>query len=279
MASVTGLYIYPVKSMAAIALSEATLTPEGLAMDRRWMVATDDGRFLTQRVCPAMARLQVALTDSHLIIRGDSGEALQVPIDQTGPRAPVTVFSETLEGIDQGDAASEWLTHQLGPHKGLPLRLYRVPEDNARHVDPDWLQDDEEVMTGFADGFPFLVALESSLDALNQTLGEAQVPMNRFRPNIVIAGSDLSAWQEHACAMISSTGWQLRLCKPCQRCKVTTVDQQTGTPTGKEPLKSLAAMKHVATPGAYFGENAVLIRGDKATIAVGDSIELDDARQ
>ncbi|MCM5704758.1 MOSC domain-containing protein [Larsenimonas salina] len=283
MAEVAALYIYPVKSMAGVALESAELTWEGLALDRRWMVISEtSGQFMSQRVCPAMATLTASVGGECLVLSDARGETVELSTTAHGPTVEAMLFKERVTGIDQGDEVARWLTERLGAHKGEALRLIRVPENNQRRVEPDVLKADEVHRTGFADGFPFLVAFESSLEALNARINaESPLSMNRFRPNIVLKGDELAAWSEHGVTGVAACHGQyaLRLCKPCKRCKITTVDQARGVVAGKEPLKTLATMGNVDQPGAFFGENAVLEHGAGEVINVGDAIVLDGGGQ
>ncbi len=273
---ITQLNTYPVKSLGGIALDEAQLTAEGLAWDRRWMVVDDVGRFVTQRQLPRMAQIRPHLEDAALVLSHPAAEPLRVPLAarQTG-RFSVYVWEDRCEALDEGAEARDWLARVLGGLRGSGLRLVRFAPDYPRRVASDFLAPGEQAHTGFADGYPFLVATTASLTALNRSLeasgGEA-LPMDRFRPNIVVEGAEPFAedsWRE-----IGAEGWRLGLRKPCQRCKITTVDQQSGEIRHPgEPLKTLMALKpRQAWKGAFFGQNAILLAGEGTTVAVGDSL-------
>lgn len=282
MARVSALTIYPVKSLRGIALSEALITAEGLAYDRRWMVTTASGEFLTQRKCPAMATIVTALCSDMLMLTSTAGRTLRIPLaPPPGEAEPVVIFGQTCEGVDEGDEAAAWLTAVLGEYNGEQLRLKRVPERNRRRVEPEVLGD-TVAYTGFADAYPLLVGSTSSLDALNMRLTEGQamaVPIERFRTNVLIEGAPAFAEHRHGRLRHAGDDYALRLCKPCKRCKITTVDQRTGNmPEPKEPLRTLAQMTHVAAAGAFFGENAIVTHGVGRYIRIGDEITLDGAR-
>jgi len=273
---ITQLNSYPVKSLGGIVLDEALLTAEGLAWDRRWMVVDDLGRFVTQRQLPCMAQVRPHLEADALVLSHPAAEPLRVPLSAEGrERCSVYVWEDRCEALDEGAEARDWLARVLGHLRGSGLRLVRFASDHQRRVEPDFLAPGEQANTGFADGYPFLVATTASLAALNRALeasgGEA-LPMDRFRPNIVIEGAEPFA--EDGWCEIGANGWRLGLRKSCQRCKITTVDQQSGEIRHPgEPLKTLMALKpRLAWKGAFFGQNAILLSGEGATIAVGDSL-------
>ncbi|OHV09924.1 MOSC domain-containing protein [Kushneria phosphatilytica] len=276
MAEITALNIYPVKALGGIALESVELTGEGLALDRRWMVTTESGRFITQRELPIMATIEVHLDTYHLILCAPDRRHLFVPLSRpTGPAEPLKIFRDHCAGVDEGDEAAAWLTDVLGLWHGETLRLKRVPEDNHRLVDPQRLGS-LEARTGFADGFPLLIATCESLEDLNarlRTHHHRPVPMSRFRPNIVLAG--VEAFAEHYHQRLEGRDFVLWLCKPCQRCRVTTVDQCSGEIVEEgEPLATLMGYHHVGRSGAFFGENAVVLEGSGARLSVGDRVEL-----
>lgn len=281
MFEVVALTIYPVKSLQGISLNDAQLGVRGLAHDRNWMIVDDDGHFVTQRQIQKMATIRVALSDQSLVLSHADVDDLKVPLQLESPvRRDVVVWGDQCKALDAGDEASSWLTAVLGEYKGQRLHLVRFADDTRRDVDPDYLQD-EDSHTAFADGFPFLITTEASLDALNQQLGErgaSPVGMERFRPSIVLRGLDGAGhpFAEDGWRRVSeqSGAYELGIRKPCQRCKITTVDQQTGQiAEPAEPLRTLAAMNTQPTlKGAFFGQNAILSSGEGMSIAVGDRL-------
>ncbi|WP_299231106.1 MOSC N-terminal beta barrel domain-containing protein [uncultured Halomonas sp.] len=274
---ITQLSIYPVKSLGAIALNEAELTPEGLAWDRRWMVVDDVGRFVTQRQLPVMAAIRVSLEADALVLSHPDAEALRVPLTAEGQeRLSVYVWEDRCAALDEGVEAREWLGRVLGDFRGSGLRLVRFAPEQRRRVEPHYLEPGEQAHTGFADGYPFLVVGEASLVELNRRLaakGLEPVPMSRFRPSIVVDHEMPfveDGWQELAAA---ESGWRLGLRKPCQRCKITTVDQHSGEIEAPgEPLRTLVEMNARLAPGGYFGQNAILLAGEGRTISVGEPL-------
>jgi uncharacterized protein len=273
---ITQLTIYPVKSLQGIPLREAQLTAQGLAQDRRWMVVDDVGRFVTQRQLPGMARIGTWLEADALVLTHPGTPPLRVPLEcEERERLSVYVWEDRCDALDEGTVAREWLGAVLGDLRGSGLRLVRFDERERRRVEPRFLAEGERAHTGFADGYPFLVATTASLAALNRALeasgGEA-LPMNRFRPNLVIEGAEPFAedgWRD-----IGGDGWRLGLRKPCQRCRITTVDQVSGEIRHPgEPLKTLMALKpRLAFQGAFFGQNAILLAGEGQTLRVGDRV-------
>ncbi|MFG6136553.1 MOSC domain-containing protein [Halomonas sp. B23F22_10] len=275
---ITQLNIYPVKSLRGIALDEATLTERGLAFDRHWMVVDARGRFVTQRECPAMAKVTVRLEPSRLVLEHPEAAPLAVPLARHGlERLEVSLWKDSGEALDEGAEAAEWLTAALGDarqgDRDGGLRLVRFPEERRREVEADYLRG-ESAHTAFADGYPLLVAHRASLERLNERLAEKgldAVPMSRFRPNVVVEGEGPFAevdWDELALG----SGIRLGLRKPCKRCKIITQDQCTGeAPEPKEPLKTLVEMDtQPGWKGAYFGQNAVPLDGIGRTLRVGD---------
>lgn len=271
---ITDLCVYPVKSMKGIPLRESILTFAGLQHDRRWMVVSSDGRFVTQRNLPRLALVHTALRgkDVELALDGH-GSILVSADDSAGKRIHTKVWSDPCETIDQGEEASRWLTSAMESRE--VLRLVRMASGFVR---PQGKADllGNETSTFFADAAPYLVANEASLDALNQALvsrGHAPVPMNRFRPNIVVRGTGPFTGQE--ISDISGLGYTLRFCHPCERCVVTTIEQDTATRhPGRQPYLTLRDINPM--PGnekaPAFAHNAILVRGEGERIAVGDSL-------
>jgi len=278
MPVISQLNIYPIKSMHGISINEAELTIRGLNYDRNWMIMDEDGLFLTQRNLPALAAITVELSEVGLILQSPSGDVFSVPVNGSRQHeVSVEVWGDLCKAFDEGDEVSEWLTEKFGKFKGKDLRLVRFNNYFEREVDPDYLKG-EKSHTAFADGFPFLITSESSLNRLNERLienGSEPVPMDRFRPNIVLTGFD-AFLENNMDELFSADGrYRLGIRKPCKRCKVTTVDQDSGTiAEPKEPLRTLTEMNTVpGLHGAYFGQNATLLSGENNTIKVGDKIQ------
>ena len=274
----SSLACYPVKSLQGITLSHAELTERGLAHDRRWMLVNPTGTFVTQRELPALATIGVVLTETALQLRHADMPPLVVPLaDSSGAMLDVRVWASDCQAEDEGPEASQWLAAALGAPQGS-LRLVRLPDSARRLVETDYLSPQEQgvVHTGFADGYPLLIACVASLAALNERLlakGEDPVPMERFRPNLVVSGAD--AFAERDWSSLAGPGYRLGLRKPCKRCKIITLDQRSGAaPSPKEPLKTLVEMDtQPGWKGAYFGQNAIIEDGVGAVLRVGDRLE------
>jgi uncharacterized protein YcbX len=274
-AEVTHLNVYPVKSMRGISLVRAELTRKGLANDRRWMVVRASGRFVTQRELPRLALVQTALDDAGLTLSMNGHGAIGVALDPgDGERIHTRVWRDGCEAVDMGPAVSEWLGSALRTTEPLKLVTmapgFERPQSRARDLGA-------ETSTLFADSAPFLVANESSLAALNRELearGHAPVPMDRFRPNIVIRGP--APFSEHSLSGLNGRSYRLRFCHPCERCVVTTIDQRTAVPDAAgQPFRTLAEINPVPgkTRSPAFAQNAVLDSGDGAVITVGDRVQ------
>jgi len=258
--TLTGLFVYPVKSARGIALEEATLTDRGLRHDRRFMVVDADGRFVTQREEPALARLETALGRDTLTL------ALAGVVSCAVPRAParretrrVRVFTDDVDACDAGPEVAAFLTEALG----RSLSLVYMPDRSHRRVDPKRAAETDIV--SFADGFPYLLASESSLAALNESLHEP-VTMARFRPNFVIAGTP--AYAEDGFDALSVGGVPFRALKPCSRCVIVNTDQETGE-RGRGPLEALVRT-HLVGNKAIFGQN--LVARGAGTVRIGAEV-------
>lgn len=269
----SGLFIYPVKSLRACAVASAAVDALGLVGDRRFLVVDEAGRFLTQRTLPRMARVAAALSDDTLTLSAEGAGALRVPraANPSAPLRSVAVWkSEGLQAEDCGDDAARW----LGDFIGVKCRLVRIGAAFQRPIlKPDVARPGDVV--SFADSDPFLVISEASLDDLNARLaaqGHAALPMNRFRPSLVIAGCP--AFAEDGWARLKIGDMVFRAAGPCSRCVITTTDQFTGE-RGKEPLRLLATYRRdPADPTSVnFGWN--LIHETKSgTLRVGDAVEV-----
>jgi uncharacterized protein YcbX len=274
------LHLYPIKSCAGISLRKATATPFGLMSgqihDREWMVVDPDGNFLSQREYPCMARIVPQLQNDALVLQAPGMADLIIPLDHALPKhAPalqVTVWDDTLIACDCGDTIAAWFSQAIG----VSCRLVRFHPEAKRLANSKWTAG-RAVPTLFADGFPMLVISEASLDDVNQKLvaqHRSTLPMNRFRPNIVIA--DVEAFEEDYAAMIGIGDVHLQPVKPCPRCTMPAVDQATGI-SGPDPVDILQAYR--ANPkvdgGITFGMNAILIDGENALLEVGQEVEIE----
>ena len=278
MATLTALTLYPIKSCAGIALQQATLTAAGLMHaqlhDREWMVVDAQGEFLTQRSHPALALITPLLNvgagmlEVHAPALGLTPLSLPLarPAAGSAPQRQVRVWDDLVDADDCGDAAAHWFSQALG----LACRLVRFPAQASRITNTHWTAH-ADVPTRFSDGYPFLLISQASLDDLNQKLaahGRDPLPMNRFRPNLVIDG--VAAFEEDYIDSLGLGGALLKPVKPCARCPIPSVDQATGL-IGPDPLDILRSYR--ANPrldgGIAFGMNVILLQGDGEMVNLG----------
>lgn len=250
LGSIGGINIYPIKSARGTALERGEVTPTGLANDRRWMIVDAAGKFLTQREEPRLCLIAPTLGPTELTIAAPGMPEIAVPLGEAGGhRQRVTVWGDEVEGEYASAEVGEWLSDFLGTRH----HLVRMPDRYVRAVDPDYASAGDRV--GFADAFPFLIISQAALDDLNERLvaqGDEALPMNRFRPNLVIDGCPPFAEDDWDRVRIGTIGF--RVVKPCARCVITTTDQATAV-TAREPLKTLAKYRRVGTK-VMFGQNA-----------------------
>jgi uncharacterized protein YcbX len=260
--TVSHLNVYPVKSCRGIPLGLATLDRWGIHQDRNWMVVDADGLFVSQRTQPRLALVEPALGPERLTLRAPDMPKLELPVTgRAGPERQVTVWKDASRALDQGEAAAEWFSAYLG----MPARLVRVGAGFKRAVNEVIYPAGAEV--AFADAYPLLVLSRASLDDLNSRLS-VPVPMNRFRPNLVIDGCP--AYAEDSWNRIRIGEVTFQVATACVRCVMTTIDQATAEPS-KEPLATLATFRR-SEGGVIFGRNA--IHQGVGTVRVGDAVEV-----
>lgn len=278
--TVSHLYSYPVKSCAGLAHRASPILSSGLPFDRRWVIVDKDGVFMTQRTVARMALIQPGLDTGQLTLDAPGMPALHVPRapdDRTPVAVAVRIWRSDTLAADEGAEASAWLSAFLGQ----PCRLLREHPDAARLASPEhvnrWIEKNADWAPGFpaqhafafADSFPFLIASQTSLDELNEQLRakrQRPVPMNRFRPNIVLQGLD--AYEEDYLTGLRINGMTFAFVKRCARCPIPNIDQATAV-SADEPGLTLAA--HRTFPeGVLFGVNAVIATSAVAAIDIGD---------
>lgn len=262
MLTITGLYVYPIKSLGGISLQEALVEERGFQYDRRWLLVDSNYRFLTQRVHPVMALLQVEILSGSLrVYRKDRPDMeILIPFSgNSGEEVGVQIWEDTCKAELVSVAADRWFSEMLG----LDCHLVYMPDDSIRKCDLDYAANEE--ITGFSDGYPFLLLGQASLDDLNARL-EEPVPINRFRPNIVFTGG--APYEEDDKVEYRVNDIRFRGVKPCARCVITTVNQDTAE-KGKEPLKTLASYRTVDKK-VLFGQN--LLHEGRGIIRLGDII-------
>jgi uncharacterized protein len=254
------LHIYPIKSARGISLSSARVDIRGLEHDRRWMLVDEQGRFLTQRSIPRMALIRVELSSSHLSVKAEGMNELRLSLrPDSGDSLHVCVWNDSFDAIDAGNDAASWFTKMLA----FPCRLVFMPDMSERFVNPKYVP--QNTLVSFADGFPFLLISQASLNNLNSRLAEP-VPMNRFRPNLVIEGC--TAYEEDSWASITIGSVRFRVVKPCWRCTVPTVNQETGI-RAPEPILTLSSYR-TREGKVCFGQN--LTRETQGVLTVGDEV-------
>lgn len=275
--TLTQLLLYPVKGCRGIALRSATLAATGLEVDgigdREWVVVDADGEFLSQRELPRLALVETRLTPSSLRLKAPGMLQLEVPFESEGDVVQARVWDDTVPAVTQGEIADAWFSNFLG----LPARLLRFDPEHTRLASHRWTGKDEAPYK-FADAFPVLVTGEASLADVNTRLaraGHAAIAMERFRPNLVLAG--LEAYEEDYLKRLSLGGTTLRPVKPCARCTVPGVDPATGEASTTVPdlLASYRGRTHAEPQGVMFGVNAIVTAGAGSTLRVGDAVEVE----
>lgn len=278
---VAGLWVYPVKSLGAVPVPGARVGPLGLAGDRRWMLVDAEGWAVTQRERPAMVQLRVTLDGEELdgeeadgivadargpvtVLAPDGASLRLTPPAPGAPRRRVRLFDDTVDAAECGADADAWFSARLG----APVRLVYLPDDVVRPVDPRYAAPGDRA--AFSDGYPVLVAAQASLDDLNARLaarGEPPVGIERFRPNVLVAGT--APYAEDDWRTLHAGDVALALVKPCARCVITTVDPARGRAAGPEPLRTLAEYRRAGSK-VLFAQNAVVRAA--GTLRVGDAV-------
>lgn len=259
----SSLLLYPVKSCAGISLDQWPVDELGLRYDRRWMLISPRGQFRTQRELPVLALVQPEIRPPHLVLRAPGMPELVTALDPMGGRPVATqVWGDPLKVVAPDHQADAWLSDVVRQE----VVLAYFPPEVIRPVNPDWAP--KGGRTSFSDGFPFLLIGEASLADLNRRLA-TPLSMNRFRPNLVVAGSEPFA--EDGWRRIRVGGISMEVVKPCDRCVITTTDQATGRRAGDEPLRTLATFRR-QDRGVMFGQNVV--HYGTGTLSVGAAVEL-----
>jgi uncharacterized protein YcbX len=279
MPTLTHLLVYPIKSCGGIAVREATLLESGLSAqgvhDREWMLVTEDGQFLSQRDHPRMALIRPLPEGGNLRVRAPGMGDLLLPLarsntPETSLRT-VQIWDDSVRAVDCGDVAADWFAQAIGVRERI--RLVRFHHDVVRPTSVKWTGGMPS-QTRFADGYPLLLIGQSSLDDLNGRLraaGRSTLPMDRFRPNLVVDG--LEAFEEDYLASLSTGSAEIRPVKPCARCPIPSIDQATGIP-GPDPMDILQTYR--ANPrmeGAVcMGMNCIVSAGAGSLLRVGQEL-------
>ncbi len=303
---ISEINIYPIKSLKGISLDSAVVEERGLQYDRRWMLTTPDGMFFTQREFPQMALITVKIDSGGLRVESENAGGMAIPFEpDRGTRGRVTVWSSSCDAVIYNGEISEWFSDVIGTN----CQLVYMPDGSRRSVNPRFNKNDDVV--SFADGYPLMVLGEASLTDLNERLADnfdpppsqpkrlppllrqggevfKPLPMNRFRPNLVVSESD--AYAEDDWQRIRIGEAEFRGTKPCERCVITTVEQSRGEFDGKEPLKTLATYRRaeivmperveqlgVTKNAVIFGQN-LIAENAGSVIRVGDAVEILEPR-
>jgi len=291
---ISKINIFPIKSLRGIEIESAVVEKRGLQNDRRWMLTTPDGMFITQREFPKLATIGVELMSGGLRVTRDGSEPLDIPYaPDDGVHERVTIWNSVCDAVIYNNEVNDWFSDVIGTE----CQLVHMPDKTRRAVNPRFDRGDEIV--SFADGYPLMMIGEASLADLNHriaanmtrndatgTLADRPLPMNRFRPSIVVSGSEPYAednWQR-----IKIGNVIFRSTKPCARCVITTIDQEFGEIAGKEPLKTLAEYRlakntmpeRIAELGlepnsVLFGQN-LIPESAGGTLQIGDDVEVLD---
>lgn len=263
MITLSNLTYYPIKACRGFDVHESNVERMGLEHDRRMMVITLENRFLTQREYPKLALVTPTLQNGTVTLSAPNFDSIQFPIKTSGFSVPTQIWKSTgVQAVDQGDETAEWFSEWLD----VPVRLVHMADGYKRKVSAEYAINEDD-HTSFSDGYPILIISEESLQDLNGKLDSA-LPMNRFRPNLVIKGC--KPFEEDSWKRIRIGDVELALVKPCARCEVTTIDKET-LERSKEPLKTLGKYrKHKL--GAIFGVNVIPLNSGKLT--VGGSVEI-----
>lgn len=274
-ALIARLFVYPVKSCAGVELSEAVLTETGLDLDRAWMVVDEEGGFVSQRDLPRMALVRPQLKHYEVVLRAPGMLALHLAID--GAEAPVKarVWDDDVDAYDMGDVAAQWFSDFLD----RKLRLVRFDPEFRRLSSSEWTGE-AQAPNQFSDGFPLLVISEASLEELNARLaaaGHPAVGIERFRPNIVIAG--VQAHDEDRLGLLRVAAGdevQLRPVKPCGRCTIPNIDPATAASSPEVGDTLQVYRRNELVKGAVtFGMNAIVVQGEGQLLRVGQPVTAD----
>jgi uncharacterized protein YcbX len=259
-ASLTSITVYPIKSARGIPVEQWELDEFGLTLDRRWMVVDSAGEFISQRDYPRMALVIPSFRGGQLQLDAPGMPTLELPVDPSSTvLTRVTIWDDTCDASWAGEAAARWFSEVLG----CAATLVHMPPRTVRGANPAYAPSGTRV--SFADAYPILLISEESLADLNRRM-TVPLPMNRFRPNLVVAGCE--PFEEDRWQSIRIGDIPLQIVKPCDRCVITTTDQDTAE-RGREPLRTLATFRKVDGK-VLFGQNVV--HQGRGRLRVGDAV-------
>ena len=260
----SGLYIYPIKSIAGISLKESFAGERGLEYDRRWMLIDENNNFITQRQYHSMALIDLTLDGENIVLahRSKNISEIKIPLEiQNGSPIQSTLWNDQVKVIWPNLFADGWFSEVLN----IKCRLVYLPDDSKRQIDPDYVQ--QAMNTSLSDGYPYLLAGTKSLDDIREKT-RIDLEMKRFRPNLVVKTQ--SAFDEDSWKKLRIGDLVFEVVKPCARCVMTTIDPETGK-AGKEPLKTLATYRK-QNGKVLFGQNVII--KSEGVIRVGDEIKI-----
>lgn len=264
------IFIYPIKSLGGISLKQSVVEPRGLRYDRRMMLINEHGEFITQRDYPQKALFKTSIEENFVIVKNSlTGESININHNHiSGDSINVTIWNDSCKALRVSAEADSYFSD----HLGLRCSLVYMPDDEKRIVDSSKKYVTDEHIVSFADGYPFLIIGQSSLNELNKKLN-VPVPMNRFRPNFVFTGGD--AFEEDSWKDFFIGNLKFRAVKPCDRCVITTTNQDTAE-RNEEPLKTLSTFRKFGNK-VLFGMN--VISYSTGIVSVGDKINLHYEKQ
>ena len=275
---VSELCIYPLKSCQGIAIKQAEVRTQGFLGDRDMMLVSSKGKFITQRQYPQLARVKVETVEQNIILRleDESLPALTFTPTLTGATIEVEIWRDRLMAIDQGDKVAQWFHRLLNLDLAKACRLVRQSPEHIRLLDKKYPSDRDNPVS-FADNYPVMLTATASLEELNQRIVEIHqqqkqaIPMNRFRPNIVIETTE--PFIEDNWSLIQIGDIRFTVVKPCSRCIITTIDQKQGEKNQlKEPLNTLGTFRQLSEQGVMFGVN--MVPQNEGMIRVGDRLQV-----
>ncbi|MGL5075867.1 MAG: MOSC domain-containing protein [Waterburya sp.] len=273
---ISELYVYPLKSCQGIELQQAQVTNQGFLWDREMMLVSGSGKFITQRQFPQLAKVKVEIIESNISLRIEDATLPPLTFSPTltGNLIEVEIWRDRLLAIDQGDTVAQWFQQLLNLEPNKVCRLVRQSPEHLRLLESKYASNQENILS-FADNYPIMLTATASLTELNQRIVEIHqqakqaIPMNRFRPNIVVQTTE--PFVEDTWSVIQIGEIRFTVVKPCSRCIITTIDQQQGAKNQlKEPLNTLGTFRQLSEQGVMFGVN--MIPQNQGTIKVGDRL-------
>jgi uncharacterized protein len=279
---VSKLCVYPLKSGQGIELQQAQVQTKGFIGDREMMLVAGNGKFITQRQFPQLAKIQVSNVGQSITLQvaDHSFPSLTFMATLYGALIEVEIWGDLLLAIDQGNEVAQWFQQFLNLPVGKTCRLVRQSAEHIRLLEKKYPSDEDQPLS-LADNYPVMLTATASLIELNQRIMEIHqqrgqaIPMNRFRPNVVIETTE--PFIEDGWKLIQVGDIQFRLAKPCSRCIITTIDQGNGDKNSlKEPLNTLGTFRQLSEQGVMFGVN--MIPQNEGMIQVGDRLEILEIR-